>query len=105
MLKKKVSKKWLKMYDVYMSFADKSNTVLDFSDNMSIEMYNHESRGFTISSNNGFYWGKHNLDLTLKMWIEDVANKTLLPIEILNDEKFPLWWRTNMYNMLIGNKK
>lgn len=91
----KISKKWNKMKDVYMLFS--SNLIgCDFSDDAALEMFKHESHGNKISRSNGFYWAKHNMDLTISMWKEDIAVKNLSINELYEDD-FPHWWLDKIF--------
>jgi hypothetical protein len=69
------------MAQIYKIFAE-GWTGLDFSDSSLIEMYNSESYGEPIDERkNGFYVGKHWMDVTISMWSE-----------LYNDPRFPSDW-------------
>jgi len=56
-------------------------------------MYQYESRGIPIESkNNGFYWGKKHMDVTITMWREDMKTGLLFRKELYEDEIFPHWF-------------
>jgi hypothetical protein len=80
------------MAQIYKIFAE-GWTGLDFSDSSLIEMYNSESYGEPIDERkNGFYVGKHWMDVTISMWKEDRASGHLVLSELYNDPRFPSDW-------------
>ena len=87
---KKPSLKWLHMKEVYLCFKQK-DCILDYSDQAALEMFLHESHGEAVSSKNGFYWCKRNMDITLAMWEEDIKKGELIKAELYNDI-FPHSW-------------
>ena len=93
-MKKKVSNKYLKMSQVYCIFSSSWKDVLDFSDESLVEMYKYESTGSSIKNplTNGFYVGKQWMDVTIKMWREDLNQKLLRKEELYKDPTFPDWW-------------
>lgn len=89
----KISKKYKKMIEVYNAFRLDNCDHLDYSDEALLQMYEFESRGVkTDLSKNGFFWCKHNLDLSVTSWKEDLQTGLITKKELLNDEKFPRWW-------------
>lgn len=89
---KQPSKKWQQMKQVYLCFKPK-DCELDFSEKAELEMYMYESTGGIVPTSNGYYWCKHNLDLTLAMWLEDLKSGMLSKHELLeSNEQFPKDW-------------
>lgn len=87
------------MAEIYKIFAE--NWRCDFSDDAALEMYAFESRGIgnvsvaTKRENglyNGFAAGKHWMDVTIKMWKEDIPKGLLFATELYQDAKFPHWF-------------
>ncbi|TAL62084.1 MAG: hypothetical protein EPN88_13785 [Bacteroidetes bacterium] len=86
---KKLSKNWLKMAEIYKRFSDEC---LNFSEEAAMDMFLHESTGSDISlKNNGFAAGKKWMDVTIKMWKEDIKDNLLIPEELL-DSGYPDWF-------------
>lgn len=89
-MKTTISRKWLKMAEIYKIFAKEWEAECDFSDTAAMEMYLYESRGEGHPSyRNGFFTGKHWMDATIQMWREDLG-LTLFKSELYED--FPHWW-------------
>lgn len=86
------------MCEVYRIFSKDYESFCDFSDQSIIELYNNESYGTTVSNNNGFYVGKKWLNVTVKMWKEDIECGMLWKWELYKDGKFPEWWLDNVLN-------
>lgn len=84
--------KWQQMKVVYLNFKPDNCTNLDYSEEAETEMFLHESTGSSVSQNNGFYWCKRNLDVTLAMWYEDLVKGELVKFELLSDKRFPQKW-------------
>lgn len=78
-------------------FANDWKHCLDFSDDMLLELYNHESYGQPVSQTNGFMHGKKWLNLNVTMWKEDMAKGLLFKQELYADPKFPHWWLDNIF--------
>jgi hypothetical protein len=88
------------MAEVYRIFSRSWDHVLDYSDEMLIELYNSESYGTSVSSKNGFSVGKTYLNVHEKMWKEDIKLGLLREKELYEDGLFPHWWLDNIF----GNK-
>jgi hypothetical protein len=90
----KVSKKYLRMSEVYQIFSSSWKHTLDFSEDSLIDMYQYETYGTQIKDKqtNGFYVGKQWMDANIKMWREDLENKLLSKQELYEDKTFPHWW-------------
>lgn len=95
-----MTKQWLKMSEIYKIFA-KYNENLDFSDGAAEEMFLWESEGkgdlergiFPKKGKyNGYAVGKRLMDITVKMWKEDIENGLLAKFELYEDETLPNWW-------------
>jgi hypothetical protein len=85
------------MSEVYRIFSKDWENLVDFSDEMLIELYNSESYGTRVSQSNGFLLGKKWLNVTVKMWLEDIALGTLFKKELYEDPKFPHWWLDGVF--------
>lgn len=93
-----MTNKWLKMAQIYWMFARDGD--FDFSPNAMQEMYDYESTGkghielgiygFTT---NGYYIGKHWMDVMIKMWRQDLG-KTLFKEELYSS--YPKWFVDGM---------
>ena len=56
-------------------------------------MFLYESNGIPLKNKeNGYYWGKKHMDVTLEMWKTDLKTGLLFKHELYEDEKFPKWW-------------
>jgi hypothetical protein len=95
------SKNWRKIEPIYRYFAsDRDN--LDFSDKAALDAYNWETNGvgnfkiglFSNSIANGFVVGKHWMDVTIKMWREDIKSGLLTKLELYIEPDFKEyhWW-------------
>lgn len=99
----KTSNAWQEMKEIYLLFKPDNNTQLTYTKEDELSMYNHESSGTLINPNNGFYWCKHNMDITLAMWKEDIQAGMLTKAEILFEpsyQKHSKWfenWLSKIY--------
>lgn len=93
----KVSKKFLKMSELYRTFSKDWESFYNYSEESLVEMYRFESFGEPISEDNGFYIGKKWLNVTVTMWKEDIAQGLLFKSELYNDPKFPHWWLDSIF--------
>ena len=115
-----ISKNWLKMSEIYKRFSkdkrirwldgggyetyDYIPSNLDFSDKAKEEAYLFESRGIGVKDDsifnqeniNGFLYGKRMMDITVKMWKEDIPQGLLFLSELYSD--FPHWWLDKIFN-------
>lgn len=89
------TRKWWRIAEIYKRFATESG--LDFSDDAAVEMYRFESAGKGDLRNglfggklNGYAIGKHWMDVTIKMWREDIASGLLFRHEL--EEYYPAWF-------------
>jgi hypothetical protein len=80
------------MAEIYRTFADDWKHILDFSNDMLLELYNYESYGGCVSPLNGFAVGKKYLNLHVTGWKEEIAQGLLFKHELYEDPKFPHWW-------------
>ncbi len=96
---KQPSNKWLQMKEVYLCFRQQ-NCDLDYSDAAASEMFIHESQGNPVSPNNGFYWCKRNMDITLAMWEEDITKGELTKFELYQKEVYPTWWLDQVLDLI-----
>lgn len=56
-------------------------------------MFLFESNGQEIKNkNNGFYWGKKHMDITISMWTKDLKSGILFKKELYEDDTFPHWF-------------
>lgn len=80
------------MCEVYRVFAADWAHCQSFTDQDVVDLFNHESYGLPLKPNNGFALGKKWLNVTVAMWLEDIALGTLFKHELYADPKFPHWW-------------
>jgi hypothetical protein len=81
------------MCEVYRIFSKDWEHLFDYSEDSMRELNLYESHGLgECKPNNGFYWGKKYMDVTVKMWREDIRDGILLKYELYEDEKYPNWW-------------
>ena len=73
------------MSELYKHFAAPWEHVLDFSDEALLSLYNHESYGLPLSSNNGFAKGKQMLNLQVTAWKEMLREGTLAKFELYEE--------------------
>ena len=86
------------MCEIYFIFSKNFHSSHDYSDESKIEMFNHESYGMPISKLNGFYVGKCWMNVTMKMWFEDLKKGMLFEKELYDDGTFPHWWLDKIFN-------
>ena len=79
----KTTKTWQKAKKLYLCFKALNADNLTYTLDDELEMFLHESIGADIKSTNGFYWCKHNMDITLAMWQEDIIAGNLFKFELL----------------------
>ena len=95
----KPSKKWNRMKPIYRYFAGESDT-LDFSDTAAWEMFRFETTGvgnlkiglFNTEKLNGYAIGKHWMDVTLALWLQDLREGVLYIEELYNEYPDWHWW-------------
>jgi hypothetical protein len=80
------------MSELYRHFSNDWKECLDYSEESLREMYNSETHGDPVSSTNGFYVGKRWLNVSVKMWKEDIEKGLLFKQELYNDPNYPHWW-------------
>lgn len=89
----KLSRNFLKMAEVYRYFAREYQATMDFSQEMLTQLYVYESTGEgLLSENNGFVFGKRNIDIAVSSWIEDIEAGYLWVHELYEDENLPAWF-------------
>jgi hypothetical protein len=80
--------KWRQMADIYKRFAVDYPRA-DFSEEAAKEMFYYESTGAARpKSSNGYMLGKKWMDVTVKMWREDIRDGLLLRREL----DYPEWF-------------
>lgn len=91
---KNVSKDFLKMAEVYKYFASSYVGTVDFSETALHGMYAYESLGEDglDKTTNGYFIGKHWMDTTIKMWIDDIEKGFLFKFELYKDQNLPKWF-------------
>ncbi len=78
----------MKMAKMYLRFVSDD---YDFSDSAASSMFDYESTGSPIDSDqNGYFQGKRAMDITIAMWREDITSRLLTLHELLSDG-YP-WW-------------
>jgi len=85
------------MVEVYRLFTTDWEHLLDFSEQSLLEMFHSETHGDPVSPTNGFYVGKKYLNVTVKMWKEDMKKGLLFKQELYDDPKYPHWWLNNIF--------
>lgn len=86
------SKKYRKLRPIYDHFG-REYVAMDFSDNAFEAMYVYESNGGTTpDQQNGYFWAKRMIDITVAMWREDVGSEFLPRCELYDDPNYPNWW-------------
>lgn len=96
-----VSKKFLKIVPIYRHFGGEGNN-LDYSEESLYEMFLYESRGIgnlrmglfnDKGKYNGYLVGKHWMDATVKMWMQDMKEGLLFLHELYDwYPKEMHWW-------------
>ena len=97
--KRKVSKKFRKMSEVYKIFSRQWEHIMDYGEESLIEMFNHETYGTEIKDRkrNGYYVGKQWLNVHIEMWKEDIQKGYLRKQELYDDPLFPHWWLDSVF--------
>lgn len=96
---KGLTKKFLRMSEIYRYFSKDWKNILDFSNESLLELYNHESHGGLIKNkNNGFVYGKKWLNVHVSMWKDDIEQKILFKHELYEDKNLPHWWLDSIFN-------
>lgn len=91
------------MCEVYRLFAQDWANCSTFTDEDIIELYNHESYGTPLRQHtpdkpgNGYALGKKWLNVTVAMWMEDIALGTLFKHELYEDGALPHWWLDKLF--------
>jgi hypothetical protein len=80
------------MSELYKHFSNDWKEGLDYSEDSLREMYNGETHGDPVSPTNGYYVGKRWLNVTVKMWKEDIEKGLLFKQELYNDPNYPHSW-------------
>ena len=102
--------RWLKQSEVYKYFASDYDN-LDFSKAAAEDMFNYESVGSPLIDYstksaqglfNGYAVGKHQMDITLADWVDDIKRGYLLKTEILNDKSIPELAKVKIEDVLQG---
>jgi hypothetical protein len=91
------------MVPIYEIFVRDFKSGLDFSEDMLYEQYLNESVGGECSRNNGYHYGKKYMDVTIKMWREDISLGNLFLFELYDDPTFPDWWLDRVFNKRYNN--
>lgn len=110
---KQPSKNWRRMEPIYRYFGE-GNDNLDFNEASAVESYLFETHGtgnlkqgvFAPGQSrfNGFAIGKHWMDVTIKMWLQDLQDGILRLEELY--EEFPQWhwWLDKMVKKPLQRK-
>lgn len=87
------------MAQLYKQFAEGwEEANLDFSEQALVEMFNSESYGTPVDAKrNGYYVGKHWLNVTVTMWKEGQRRGELYLPELFADPRFPHWWLDGIF--------
>jgi hypothetical protein len=85
------------MCSVYKIFSTDWEHICDYSEDCMRELNIYESTGKgSCRWNNGYYLGKKYMDVTLKMWREDIEQGLLFKHELYEDDTYPVWWLDNV---------
>lgn len=87
------------MSEVYKYFSHEY-TDFDFSEEMRLELQNHESLGNKVcplSPKNGFALGKKWLNINVAMWIEGIEEGTFFKYEFYKNPNYPHWWLDSIF--------
>lgn len=105
----KMSRRWLKMLEIYKLFIpEDSINKVDLSECAKEELYTFESTGkgkindggdiFGITEKvNGYALGKRWLNVTVAMWKEQLKKYPYLVEHYYNDPQFPHWWLDQIF--------
>ena len=93
------------MADMYKLFTMDQESIYDYSEEAALEMYLYESTGkpkIIYSQkrenglHNGYAVGKHWMDVTIAMWLEDIDSseemKFVVLFELFSDPNLPTWF-------------
>lgn len=91
----KISKKYNNIAEAYRYFCGNLNA--DFSESAMKDMYSYETFGHPKikydqlynGNYNGFAVGKHWMDVTISMWLEDLKSGNLTKYELYSDASIP----------------
>lgn len=86
---KKLTRKYLRVASMYRRFAGRS-IHYDFSLEMLLECYEHESNGLKPSKQNGYVFGKWAKDISVVTWIEDIKKGDACKAEFIFG--IDSWW-------------
>ena len=94
----RISERYRRMAAVYAMFARSWADCVDLSEDALREMHAHESRGGTVSPENGYALGKRWLNLHVTTWRRDIADGLLRVSELYDDPLFPHWWLDSIFS-------
>lgn len=98
-----MTKKWLRMAEMYKRFVP-SNISCTFTKEDAEEVFKFESTGkgnlshgvFGTPPFNGYWVGKHWMDITIAMWKEGIRDGILFYSELERD--YPDWWLRKVFS-------
>lgn len=100
------SRKFNRMCEVYKMFVDSYgfDAIFDWSEEAKLKAFNIETYGLSAENDreNGYCYAKHVIDLTVKMWREDILKGLLFKRELYQDAKFPHWWLNKVLKGMPG---
>lgn len=86
------------MCEVYKYFSRDWSNWADYTEDSMLELYLSESYGdVQCKHNNGYYIGKRWLNVSVKMWKEDIEKGYLFKKELYNDPDIPNWWLDKIF--------
>ena len=88
------------MCELYRLFSKDWEHLVNYSEEMMIEMYNSETHGTKVSPNNGFLLGKQWLNVQVEMWKEDIQKGLLFKRELYDDGRYPKWWLDSIFKRM-----
>jgi hypothetical protein len=81
------------MCEIYKIFSKDWEHICDYSEECMRELNLYESHGMgQCKWNNGYFIGKQYMDVTLKMWKQDIKEGLLFKWELYEGDKYPKWW-------------
>ena len=88
------------MCELYRLFSKDWEHLVDYSEEVLVEMYDSETYGTKVSSNNGYHLGKRWLSVQVQMWRDDIDQGILFKDELYEDGKFPKWWLDSIFKSM-----
>lgn len=102
---KKIKRSYLRTAAAYRRFGNPS---MDFSEEMLIECFLHESTGSQFSKTNGYVNGKWMKDISVATWKEDIEKGDFCKAEFIYIHKTTIkskngWWAEKALEFVVTN--